>query len=88
MCSGTKHQHVRSCRGGVDIQAWKQAHDRLDAYQREQAQKQRQCAPARKPSEHDARLEQLAVLFAAVRRVRVRGRCAESVGRTHSVTQA
>lgn len=71
--TGAKHQHGRSraSRWGVDIQAWKQAHDRLDAYRREQAEKQRQCAPRRELSKRDAHLEQLAALIATVQKVRV-----------------
>jgi len=51
--------------------AWQAAHDRLDAYKREQAQKQKQCASSAqvKKSVRDEHLERLAALMAAVQKV-------------------
>ncbi|KAF5837424.1 hypothetical protein DUNSADRAFT_4404 [Dunaliella salina] len=53
---------------GIDMHAWQQAHERLDAYKREQALKQKRNADQRKPAKQDARLERLAKLLAAVQK--------------------
>lgn len=61
----------------MDIEAWQKAHERLDAHKREQALRQKQCAPAKREKNEQAKhLEQLAALWERVKEVReIKSKC-------------